>query len=78
MQAKPTTAFHTLAAFLTGGLLSLMVLFNGTLAVSGSLFFASWVPHLTGTLAALVFWRHKANIARLLRGEEPRIGQKEH
>ena len=30
-----------------------MVLFNGTLAVYGSLFFASWVPHLTGTIAAL-------------------------
>lgn len=43
------------AAFGAGGLLSLMVLFNGTLAAYGSLFFASWVPHLTGTLAALVF-----------------------
>ena len=31
-----------------------MVLFNGTLAAYGSLFFASWVPHLTGTLAALL------------------------
>ncbi|MGJ8623183.1 MAG: DMT family transporter [Yoonia sp.] len=43
------------AAFATGGLLSLMVLFNGTLAAYGSLFFASWVPHLTGTFAALIF-----------------------
>ena len=25
-------------------------------------------------LAAVVFWRHHANIARLVRGEEPRIG----
>jgi glycerol-3-phosphate acyltransferase PlsY len=25
-------------------------------------------------LMALVFWRHRANIARLLRGEEPKIG----
>lgn len=32
-----------------------MVLFNGTLAAYGSLFFASWVPHLTGTIAALLF-----------------------
>ena len=43
------------AAFAAGGLLSLMVLFNGTLAAYGSLFFASWVPHLTGTVAALLF-----------------------
>lgn len=42
------------AAFGAGGLLSLMVLFNGTLAAYGSLFFASWVPHLTGTAAALL------------------------
>ena len=48
-------ALHILAAFGTGGLLSLMVLFNGTLAAYGSLLFASWVPHATGTIAALVF-----------------------
>ncbi len=47
--------FHFAAAFATGGLLSLMILFNGTLAAYGSLFFASWVPHLTGTIAALLF-----------------------
>jgi glycerol-3-phosphate acyltransferase PlsY len=27
-------------------------------------------------LSILVYWRHKANIVRLLRGEEPRIGKK--
>ena len=27
-------------------------------------------------LAALIFWRHRANIARLLAGTEPRIGKK--
>ncbi|MGJ8588989.1 MAG: DMT family transporter [Yoonia sp.] len=46
---------HFAAAFGAGGLLSLMVLFNGTLAAYGSLFFASWVPHLTGTAAAILF-----------------------
>ena len=45
---------HFAAAFGAGGLLSLMVLFNGTLAAYGSLLFASWVPHLTGTVAALL------------------------
>ncbi len=27
-------------------------------------------------LGALIFWRHRANISRLLRGQEPRIGRK--
>jgi glycerol-3-phosphate acyltransferase PlsY len=31
---------------------------------------------LCATLAALVFWRHRANIARLAAGTEPRIGSK--
>ncbi|WP_299626776.1 glycerol-3-phosphate 1-O-acyltransferase PlsY [Pelagibius sp.] len=45
--------------------------------------FLSWVllgdlqmVELTGALALLVWWRHHANIARLLKGEEPRIGRK--
>lgn len=46
--------FPALLAFGAGGLLTLMVLFNGTLAAYGSLLFASWVPHLTGTVAAFV------------------------
>ena len=31
---------------------------------------------LAGLIAALVFWRHKENIKRLLKGEEPKIGKK--
>jgi transporter family-2 protein len=55
-QPSPNHAtLYFVAAFATGGLLSLMVLFNGTLAAYGSLLFASWVPHLTGTAAALLF-----------------------
>ena len=53
---------HSLIAFLTGGLLTLMVLTNGTLAVYGTLMFSSWVPHVTGTVAALLIlwiWRPK-------------------
>lgn len=54
-EAAPTPKlYHFIAAFCAGGLLTLMVLFNGTLAAFGSLFFSSWVPHLTGTVAALV------------------------
>lgn len=42
------------AAFGTGGLLSLMVLFNGTLAAHTTPFFSSLAAHATGTVAALV------------------------
>jgi glycerol-3-phosphate acyltransferase PlsY len=37
----------------------------------------SW-PHIifAAVLALLIFWRHSANIARLLAGTEPRIGDK--
>jgi glycerol-3-phosphate acyltransferase PlsY len=31
---------------------------------------------LCGIIATLVFFKHRANIARLLKGEEPRIGKK--
>ncbi|WP_411892329.1 DMT family transporter [Yoonia sp. SDW83-1] len=51
--APPPCFYHFAAAFGAGGLLTLMILFNGTLAIYGSLYFASWVPHLTGTVAAL-------------------------
>lgn len=46
---------HLAAAFGAGWLITLMVLFNGTLATYGSLLFSSWVPHATGTVAALLF-----------------------
>jgi glycerol-3-phosphate acyltransferase PlsY len=37
----------------------------------------SWSEILfTAVLAALIFWRHRANIARLRAGAEPRIGDK--
>ncbi|PYE36944.1 transporter family-2 protein [Rhizobium sp. PP-F2F-G38] len=44
-----------LAAFATGGLLTLMVHFNGELARYGNPLFSSWTAHGTGTVAALVF-----------------------
>lgn len=34
-----------------------------------------WLMTLMATMALLLYWRHDANIRRLLRGEEPRIGQ---
>ncbi len=52
---------------------------GGLGAAALSLFWA-WLLGLTGLaglaglLAALIFWRHRANIARILAGREPRIG----
>jgi len=37
-------------------------------------------PLLTATsvlMSAMLYWRHKANIKRLLRGEEPKVGKKQ-
>lgn len=46
---------HFLAAFGTGGLLTLMVHFNGQLGRYGGALFSSWTAHGTGTVAALIF-----------------------
>lgn len=46
---------HLLAAFGTGGLLTLMVHFNGELGRYGNALFSSWAAHGTGTIAALLF-----------------------
>lgn len=46
--------WHDLVAFGAGWLISFMLLFNGTLAATGTLLFSSWVPHATGTVAALL------------------------
>lgn len=56
---------HLLAAFGTGGLLTLMVHFNGELGRYGNALFSSWAAHGTGTVAALVLlavlypWRNR-------------------
>lgn len=36
----------------------------------------SFMVYICTLLALLIFWRHRENIARLLRGEEPKIGAK--
>jgi len=51
MTSRP---FHFLIAFASGCLLTFMLLFNGTLAIYGTLLLSSWVPHATGTVAALL------------------------
>ena len=45
-------------------------------AVAAALFgYAGFVPVLV-VIAALIIWLHRANIGRLMRGEEPRVGKK--
>jgi transporter family-2 protein len=46
---------HLLAAFGSGGLLTLMVLLNGEAGLHGGPLFSSWLAHGTGTIAALIF-----------------------
>ena len=50
----PPRPLHYIGAFAAGGLISLMLLTNGTLAQYGTLLFSSWVPHLTGTVLAIL------------------------
>ncbi len=52
------------------------------LAIAAAPFYVWWfhgdmqLVQLTAILAALVWLRHRANIARLLKGQEPKIGRK--
>lgn len=50
----PPRFIHYAGAFAAGGLISLMLLTNGTLAQYGTLLFSSWVPHLTGSMLAVL------------------------
>ena len=52
--ARPAP-LHLLLAFASGGLLTLMVDFNGLVALHGGALYSSWVAHGTGTVAAIVF-----------------------
>lgn len=52
--STPPARSDFLLAFGSGGLLTLMVLFNGQLAAAGTPLFASWAAHGTGAVAALI------------------------
>lgn len=58
---------HLAAAFASGGLLTLMVHFNGMLAHFGNALFSSWTAHGTGTVAAVIYL---ALLYRKPRGEK--------
>jgi transporter family-2 protein len=53
--SHPPNPAHLLLAFLSGGLLTLMVDFNGLVGFHGGVLYSSWVAHGTGTLAAMIF-----------------------
>ena len=55
MTPPRSNPLHLAAAFASGGLLTLMVHFNGMLAHFGNALFSSLTAHGTGTLAAIVF-----------------------
>ena len=55
---------------------SAAALFAAALSVIWAFLFAPSVALLCALLAALVFWRHKDNIARIIAGTEPLIGKK--
>ena len=54
---------HLLAAFGSGGLLTIMVFLNGEAGSHGGALFSSWLAHGTGTVAAIIFlavlWRRR-------------------
>lgn len=55
MSSQPTLRIlDFISAFATIGLLTLMVGFNGTLAITGTLLFASLLPHVTGPILAII------------------------
>ena len=56
---------------------SLAALVAALFAPLATAFLLGWQSALVvGVMAALLAWRHKANIARLLAGTEPRLGEK--
>lgn len=55
MTTRSSNPLHLAAAFASGGLLTLMVHFNGMLAHVGNALFSSWTAHGTGTVAAVLY-----------------------
>ena len=64
-----------IAAFLRYS--SLAALVAALFAPLATAYLLGWQSALiVGVMSALLFWRHKANIARLIAGTEPRLGEK--
>jgi glycerol-3-phosphate acyltransferase PlsY len=63
-----------LAIFRISSVAGMSAVFASVIA-AGFLGYGEFVPVL-GVIAVLVTWLHRANISRLLKGEEPRVGSK--
>ncbi|MDP7004753.1 MAG: glycerol-3-phosphate 1-O-acyltransferase PlsY [Phycisphaerales bacterium] len=58
-------------------LVAAIVLFGdtATIVLIGSTLTHAWpLLAVTGLIAIMVFWKHRSNIGRILRGEEPKVG----
>lgn len=56
--------------------LSALIAIGAAPAIAHFAFHDSELTALCGIIASLVFYKHRANIGRLAKGEEPKIGQK--
>ncbi len=74
-----------LGALLSFGIIVLFFRMISLASIIAALFAVFWawslfgmtpVTPVVGAIALLVIWRHRENIARLLRGVEPRLGEK--
>ena len=78
----PAVGLACLGVFLTSLALSRIVSISSVLAAAALplLMAAAGAPGaylgLGFVAAVMVIWRHRTNLARLLKGEEPRLGQK--
>lgn len=63
LPARRTNPLHLLAAFASGGILTLAIFINGEAGRFGGALFSSWLAHGVGTLVAILFlsvvWRHQ-------------------
>ena len=66
--AQRTNPLHLLAAFASGGLLTLAIFVNGEAGRLGGAMFSSWLAHGVGTVVAIVFlaaiWRGQRAAAK--------------
>lgn len=79
---KPLIGIAACGIWLVTALITRYSSLSALIAIGASPFLAHFLydePDLTGlcgVIATLVFFKHRANIRRIIKGEEPKIGQK--